>query len=237
MKIGIIGIPIQVEKRSNIIKEFFSPGLTDTLRSGTKKFIEEKNLKINVLDFGELVDSEDVLLKKDKIIGISQRGLNGMARKLKQKIEDIDLLIVYGGVHTAAYPLYHLSGRVERYDIHADNSDLDIPFHTSYFKHAAKLKPSSQISNHDLMDRILVNETDASGSIFDIDIDYLSPSVYCQLREEDVKNNFQKIKEDIRRAKPKVIGFFEFQTLDGSPEGYERLLSLVWESVKQLRIR
>jgi len=238
LSIGIIGIPIQLEKKNNITKEFFSPGLTDPLRLDTKKFIEkkskEKNLEIDVLDLGELVDSENVLSKKDKLIGIPKTRLDELARRLKQTMKNLDLVIVYGGVHTGAYILYHLSGKVERFDIHDDDYDVDIPFHTSYFRYAIKLKKPSQISNHSLVDRILVDETKASGTIFDIDVDYLSPSVYCQLKEKDVKENFQKMKEDIRKAKPRIIGFFEFQTLDGSPEGYERLLSLVWEGIKGL---
>lgn len=241
LSIGIIGIPIQLEKKHNITKEFFSPGFTDSLRLNTKDFIKkkskEKNLEINVLDLGELIDSEHVLSKIDKLIGIPKTRLDELARRLKQTIKDLDLVILYGGVHTGAYLLYHLPGRVERYDIHDDDYEVDIPFHTNYFRYAIELKKTSQISNHDLMDRILVDETEASGSIFDIDVDYLSPSVYCQLREEDVKNNFQKIKEDIRKAKPRIIGFFEFQTLDGTSEGYERLLSLVWEGVKAIKDR
>ncbi len=239
LTIGIIGIPIQLEKKHNITKEFFSSGLTDSLRLGTKKYIErkskEKALKIDVLDLDELIDSENVLSEKDELIGIPKTRLDELAQELKQRIKDIDLVILYGGVHTAAYLLYHLPGRVERYDVHDDDYEVVIPFHTSYFRHVVALKKSSEVSNHDLMDRILVDETGASGSIFDIDVDYLSPSVYCQLREEDVKNNFQKIKEDIRKAKPRIIGFFEFQTLDGSREGYERLLSLVWEGVKAIK--
>jgi hypothetical protein len=80
-----------------------------------------------------------------------------------------------------------------------------------------------------------LNETEAFGNIFDIDVDYLSPSIYCQLKEEDIKNNLQKIKENIRKAKPKIIGFFEFQNLDGSSEGYERLLSLIWEGINTIK--
>jgi hypothetical protein len=239
LSVGVIGIPIQLEKKHSITKESFSPGLTDSLRLKTKQFIEkmskEKNLEIDVLDLGELVDSEHVLSEKEKLIGIPKKRLDELAQRLKQRIKDMDLVIFYGGVHTAAYLLYHLPGRVERYDIHDDDYEVDMPFHTSYFKHAIELKKPSQISNHDLMDRILVDETEASGSIFDIDVDYLSPSVYCQLREEDVKNNFQKIKKDICKAKPKIIGFFEFQTLDGTSEGYKRLLSLVWEGIKAIR--
>lgn len=241
LSIGIIGIPIQLEKKNNITKEFFSPGLTDPLRSGTKEFIKrmnkERNLEIDVLDLGELVDPENISSKKGKLIGIPKTKLDKLAPLLEQRIKDVDLIIVYGGAHTAAYLLYHLPGRVERYDIHDDDYEVDIPFHTSYFRHVIALKKPSQVSNHDLMDRILVDKTEASGSIFDIDVDYLSPSVYCQLREEDVKNNFQKIKEDIRKAKPRIIGFFEFQTLDRSNEGYERLLSLVWEGVKAIKGR
>lgn len=239
LSIGIVGIPIQLEKKHNIKKEFFSPGLTDPLRLGTKEFIEkmskERNLEIDVLDLGELIDSKKVLSEKDKLIGIPKTRLDELAQRLKQSIKDLDLVILYGGVHTGAYILYHFPGRVERYDIHDDDHEVDIPFHTSYFRHTIELKKPSQVSNHDLMDRILADETEASGSIFDIDVDYMSPSVYCQLREEDVKNNFQKIKEDIKRAKPRIIGFFEFQTLDGTPEGNERLLSLVWESVKAIK--
>jgi len=241
LSIGIIGIPIQLEKKHNITKEFFSSGLTDPLRLGTKEFIEkmskEKNLEISVLDLGELVDSEHVLSEKGKLIGIPKSRLDELAQRLKQTTKNLDLVIVYGGVHTAAYLLYHLPGRIERYDIHEDDYEVDIPFHTSYFRHVTKLKKLSQISKHDLMDKILVDETEASGNIFDIDVDYLSPSVYCQLREEDVKDNLQKIKQDIRKARPKIIGFFEFQTLDGSSEGYERLLSLVWEGVKAIKGR
>lgn len=241
LSIGIIGIPIQLEKKYNITKEFFSPGLTDSLRSSTKKFIEKKNkergLEIDILDLGELVDSENISSKKGKLIGIPKTKLDKLAPSLEQRIKDVDLVILYGGVHTAAYLLYHLPGRVERYDIHDDDYEVDIPFHTSYFRHVVALKKPSQISNHDLVDRILVDETEASGSIFDIDVDYLSPSIYCQLREEDVKNNLQKIKEDIRKAKPRIIGFFEFQTLDGSNEGHERLLSLAWEGVKAIKDR
>lgn len=238
--VGIIGVPIQLEKKKNITKEFFSPGLTDYLRLNTKEFIEkkskEKKLEINVLDLGELIDSEhDLSKKKNNLIGISKARLDDLAQRLKQSIKDLDFIIVYGGVHTSAYVLYHLPGIVERYDIHDDDYEVDFPFHTSYFRYATGLKPSSQISNHGLMDKILLNETEASGNIFDIDIDYLSPSIYCQLREEDIKNNYQKIKEDIHKAKPKIIGFFEFQNLDGSPEGHERLLSLVWEGINTIK--
>jgi hypothetical protein len=239
LSIGIIGIPIKLEKNKNIIKEFFSPGLTDYLRLNTKKFIEknskEKNIEINALDLGELLDSEYILSERDELIGISKTKLDELAQRLKQMIKDLDFVILYGGIHTGAYVLYHLPGRVERYDIHDDDNEVDIPFHTSYFRYVKELKPLSQISNHDLIDKILVNEAEASGNIFDIDVDYLSPSIYCQLKEEDIKNNFQKIKEDIRKTKPKIIGFFEFQNLDGSSEGYERLLSLVWEGVNTIK--
>ena len=237
--IGVIGVPIQLEKKRNSTKEFFSPGLTDSLRLGTKKFIEkmskEKNLEIDVLDLGELIDLENVLSEKDRLIGIPKSRLDELAQKLKKMIKDLDLVIVYGGIHTGAYLLYHLPGKIERYDIHNDNYEVDIPFHTSYFRHATGLKKPSEVSNHDLMDKILSDETEACGSIFDIDIDYLSPSVYCQLKEEDVKNNFQKIKEDIRKAKPRIIGFFEFQNLDGTAKGQEKLLSLAWEGVKTIK--
>ena len=230
LSIGIVGIPIQLEKKHVTIKEFFSPGLTDSLRLGTKNFIEkkskEKNLEINVLDLGELIDSERSLSEKDKLIGIPKSRLDKLARKLKQMIEDLDLVIVYGGVHTAAYLLYHLPGRVERYDIHDDDYEVNFPFHTSYLRHAIRLKKSSQISSHDLMDSILLDETEASGNIFDIDADYLCPSVYCQLKKEDVKNNLQKIKKDIRKAKPKIIGFFEFQSLDKTE--HKKILEIVW---------
>ena len=239
LSIGIVGIPIQLEKKHNIIKEFFCLGLTDFLRLKTKKFIEGKSgemgLEINILDLGELANSEKVLSKKDTLTGISKSSLDRLAQNLKQTVKDVDIVIIYGGVHTAAYPLYHLPGRVERYDIHDDDHEIGFPFHTSYFRHASELKKSSQISNHSLMDKILVDETEASGNIFDIDTDYLSPSVYCQLREEDVKNNLQKIKEDIRKAKPSIIGFFEFQAIDITSEGFESLLSLVWEGVKAIK--
>jgi len=232
--IGVIGIPIQLEKKHNSTKEFFSPGLTDHLRVSTKEFIEkgnkEKNLKIEVLDLGELVNLENVLSKKDKLIGIPKSKLDELARKLKQTIKDLDLVIVYGGVHTAAYLLYHLPGRVERYDIHDDDYEVNFPFHTSYLRHAIRLKKSSQISNHDLMGSILLDETEASGNIFDIDADYLCPSVYCQLRKEDVKNNLKKIKKDIRKAKPKIIGFFELQSLDKTE--HKKILEIVWCGIK-----
>lgn len=232
MRIGIVGIPIRLKKEQNITKEFFSPGFTDSLRLNTKKFIEEKSPEIDVLDLGEIIDEKNALSKKDEIIGILKSRLDELAQELKQKIKDFDLVIVYGGVHTAAYLLYHLPGKVERYDIHDDDHEVDIPIYTSYFRHATKLKKPSQISNHSLIDKILLDDTEASGNIFDIDVDYLSPSVYCQLKEEDIKKNFKKIKQDIKKAKPNIIGFFEFQTLDKTTEGYKRLLSLIWERIQ-----
>lgn len=239
--IGIIGVPIQIERKHANTKEFFSSGMTDSLRLGTKKFIEKKskeeNLEINVLDLGELTDSKNVLTEKDKLIGVPKERLDELSQELKQKIKDLDFVILYGGIHTGAYILYNLPGRIERYDIHEDDYETEMPFHTSYFKHAITVKDRSQISNHDLMSKILLDETEASGNIFDIDIDYLSPSVYCQLKEQDVKNNFQKIKEDIKKAKPRIIGFFEFQSLDGTSEGYERLLSLIWEGIEAIKDR
>jgi len=237
ISIGIIGIPIQLEKKYNTTKEFFSPGLTDPLRLDTKKCIKEKskkeNVKIDIVDLGELTDERTT--SEGNLTGIPKSSLDELAQELKQITKDIDLLIVYGGVHTAAYLLYHLPGRVERYDIHDDDYEVNIPFHTSYLRHVIELKKSSQISNHNLIDKILVDETEASGSIFDIDADYLNPSIYCQLRDEDVKNNLEKIKQDIRKAKPRIIGFFEFQTLDESTKIYERLLSLVWEGIKAIK--
>jgi hypothetical protein len=241
LSVGIVGIPIHLEKNHGILKESFFFGLTNHLRSNTEKYIKQKakeeKIQLEVRDLGELVDTNSNLQKNNNIIGISKISLDGLSRGLKKKIESVDFLIVYGDAHTGAYLLYHLPGGVERFDIHDDDNEVEIPFHTSYMRFATEIKPISQVSNHgwdDLLDGILESNSskDFQSSVFDVDIDYFTSTEYCKLTKEKIEEQIQKIKSTIRRAKPKVIGFFEYQTLDGSLEGQQRLLDIVWEGVK-----
>jgi hypothetical protein len=241
LSIGIVGIPITIEKSHGILKEFFVSGLTNSLRETTKKFIEKnlkkENIQATVVDLGELMDKKNSFLEEKGLIGIPKPRLDELAQELKERIKNVDFVVVLGGVHTGAYLLYHLPGRVERFDLHDDDNKLGIPFHTSYLRQASELKSSLQILNHgwpDLLDGILDDEPvdEPPGKIFDIDVDYYTSTEYCKLTEERIKKHVQRIKSRIKKAKPKVIGFFEFQTLDGSSEGRERLLSLIWEGVK-----
>jgi hypothetical protein len=241
LSIGIVGIPIQLEKSHGILREFFVTGLTDSLRASAKGFIEEnlkrEEIQATIVDLGELISEKNYSSENDRLIGIPKTRLDELAQEFEERIKNVDFVVVFGGVHTGAYLLYHLPGRVERFDLHDDDDKLEVPFHTSYLRHASELKDSLQVLNHswpDLLDGILDDEpvNEPPGKIFDIDVDYYTSTEYCKLTEERIKKHVQRIKSRIEKAKPKVIGFFEFQTLDGSSEGRERLLSLIWEGVK-----
>jgi len=238
---GIIGIPILLERKNNTIREFFKPGLTDNLRKKIIEFVssngQKNGIQVDILDLKELVDeNNDSYFKKDDLIGISRISLDNLAEEFKKRINGLDFVVVIGGIHTGAYLLYHLAEKVERYDLHEDNNNIDLIFHTSYMKHAIELKKSLHISNHgwqDLLDGIFgVNVMGTPGRIFDIDVDYYTSTEYCRMTEERMKTNFQNIILTIRKAKPKILGIFEYQTLDGSQDGYERLQTLVLEGIK-----
>lgn len=234
-----MGIPIQLEKSHGILKEFFAPGLTDQLRKTTKEFIEknlkEKKIQANVTDLGEILSKEDHFSKDNELIGISKSCLDGLAKELKRRIKGMDFLIVYGGIHTGAYLLYHLPGKVERFDFHEDDNDISIPFHTSYMKYANSLKDSSQVSTHswtDLLDGVLDAKPVGKpiGKIFDIDVDYYTSTEYCKIKGDDEEHNFNRIISAVQKAKPVVIGLFEFQRLDKS--GYKKMLEIVWSGIR-----
>jgi len=239
LKIGIIGIPIQLEKKQKRLSEFFKPGLTDFLRAKTKKFIQTKikgeNILIKILDLGELFDKKYKLASDGELVGISKSCLDKLVEELKRKMEGIDFLIVYGGAHTGGYLLYNLPGKIERFDLHEDDDNINIPFHTSYMNYVSTIKDHSDLSNHNLpglLDEIFDRSSvDANvGRIFDIDIDYYNSTEYCKLKKEDEERNFNRIISAIKKAKPKVIGLFEFQRLNKNE--YEKMLEIVWQGIK-----
>jgi hypothetical protein len=240
LKIGVIGIPISLEKKGGIIKEYFKPGFTDELRKKIIEFIslnsQKNGIKVSITDLKELLaKNDDLYSKKNNLIGISKNSLDKLVEELKEKIRGLDFVVILGGVHTGAYLLYHFSENVERYDIHDDDDETDLIFNTSYMKHALNLKKPIQISNHgwqDLLEGIFeVKNLGTSGKIFDIDIDYYASTKYCKMSKEKMDSNFQNIISAIRRGKPKILGLFEYQTLDRSEEGYEKLQNLVWEGI------
>jgi hypothetical protein len=240
LKIGVIGIPIVLENKNGIIKEYFKPGFTNELRAKLIEFIssnsKKNGIKVDISDLKELIDeSNNSYLKKDNLIGISKNSLDKLAEELKENIEGFDFIVVLGGIHTGAYLLYHFSEKVERYDIHEDDNEIDLIFHTSYMKHAIELNQSIEISNHgwqDLLEGIFEIKTIVKpGRIFDIDVDYYASTEYCKMPKEKMDSNFQNIISAIRRGKPKILGLFEYQTLDGSEDGYEKLQNLVWEGI------
>ena len=238
LSIGIVGIPIKL-KENEILEEFFSLGLTDDLRLKTKRFLESKSKKeriqVEVKDLTELMGNEEKTESKEfKLIGISKKCLDELTKEFKRKIKEFDLVIVYGGVHTAAYLLYSLPGKVERFDLHSDNQELEIPFHTSYMNFVKKDK--SQITKHewtDLFDGIFDEkpEKKSRAEIFDIDVDYFSPTRYCKLTQESIEKQVERIKSKIRESRPKVIGIFETQNLIKKKD-FERVTNLIWEGVK-----
>jgi hypothetical protein len=240
LKMGIIGIPIIVGKKNNKTREFFKSGLTDGLRTRIIEFVssncQKNGIRVDILDLKELVDeSKDSCFELDDLAGISRTSLDNLAEEFKKRINGLDFVTVIGGIHTGAYLLYHLTENVERYDIHEDNNDIDLIFHTSYMKHAIELKKSLHISNHgwqDLLgDIFVIKSIENLGKIFDIDVDYYTSTEYCRMTEERTTTNFQNVVLAIRKAKPKILGIFEYQTLDGSKDGYERLQTLVWEGI------
>lgn len=240
LKIGVIGIPIILEKKGGIIKEYFKPGFTDDLRKKIIEFIslngQKSGIKVNITDLKELLTKNDnSYLKKNNLIGISKNSLEKLAEELKERIKGLDFIILLGGVHTGAYLLYHFSEKVERYDIHEDDDEIDLIFHTSYMKHAIELNKSMEVSNHgwqDLLEGIFeVKTIEKPGKIFDIDIDYYASTKYCKMSKEKMDSNFQNIISAIRRGKPKILGLFEYQSLDKSEGGYEKLQNLVWEGI------
>jgi len=235
LTVGIIGIPIQLERKHNKSTESFAPGLTDHLRSKTKEFIERKSkevkIKADVQDLGELFDNNDNLSSDGELTGISKSCLDRLAEELKRKMKGINFLIVFGGIHTGAYLLYHLPGEVERFDLHEDDNDINIPFHTSYMKYATILKNPSQIFNHDWTDILETRlEDEPVGKLFDIDIDYYVSTEYCKFKKADEKQNFNRIISAIQKTKPRVIGLFEFQKLDKTE--YKKMLEIVWNGIK-----
>ena len=236
MKVGIIGIPIVLEKKNNKIREYFEPGYTDELRLKLIEFIssnsQKNGFKIDLSDLKELIDENNDSYSENNLIGIPKNSLDKLTEELKEIIKRFDFVAVIGGIHTGAYLLYHFSENVERYDIHEDDNEIDFIFHTSYMKHVNK---SIQIFNHDwqdLLEGILdFKDMGELGKIFDIDVDYYASTKYCKLSDEKMNSNFQNIISAIRRAEPKILGIFEYQTLDGTEGGFERIKTLVWEGI------
>lgn len=237
LTVGIIGIPIRLERKHNKSTESFAPGLTDYLRSKTKEFIERKSkkgkIKRDVQDLGELFDTNDNLSSDGELTGIPKSCLDRLAEELKRRMKGIDFLIVFGGIHTGAYLLYHLPGEVERFDLHEDDNDIDIPFHTSYMKYATILKNPSQISNHDWTDILGTRLGDEPiGKLFDIDIDYCVSTEYCKFKKADEEQNFNRIISTIQKTKPKVIGLFESQIVDKIRHG--KIMEIVWNGINYI---
>jgi len=239
LKIGIIGVPIILEKKNNTIREYFEPGYTDELRAKLIEFIssnsQKNGIKVDISDLKELIDESNDSYSENNLIGISKNSLDKLVEKLKERIKGFDFVAIVGGIHTGAYLLYHFSEKVERYDIHEDDNEINLVFHTSYMKYVIELNQSIEISNHgwqDLLEGIIdVNVIEKPGKIFDIDVDYYATTEYCKLSEEKTDSNFQNIISNIRRAKPRILGIFEYQTLDKSESGYEKLQNLVWEGI------
>jgi len=243
----IVGIPIDMFKFDEYY--YFKKNLTSQLRLGTKNSIEKRSkqqgLIVEVTDLGELVDSE---YQKRKSRYIPRRVFDNLAQNFKEIVDDFDFILVYGGVHNAAYVLYHLKDRVERYDIHDDAGRNNFIGQGSYMRYAVYLPnriKHCQVSHHgeyEILDerrwgdlgstRTGLPTEVASGKIFDIDVDYYTHTGFHLGQSIDINEERRRvagIKQAIRNARPRVIGIFEYQRLDASLRGYRRILDFAWE--------
>jgi len=248
ISVGVVGIPVDMIKFDGYY--YFNKGLTEQLRVGTQNSIEKRSkqegLIVDVTDLGELVDSE---YQKRRAGCIPRRVFDELSQHFKEIADDFDFLLVYGGVHNAAYVLYHLKGRVDRYDIHDDAGRNNFIGQGSYMRHAVylpnRIKHFCQVSHHgeyEILDerrwgnlgstRIGLPTEVASGKIFDIDVDYYTHTGFHLGQSIDIHEERRRvagIKQAIRSARPRVIGIFEYQRLDASPIGYRRILDFAWE--------
>jgi len=131
IRIGILSISTPIYTSNGVID---SNGIITEHRVFLEKFLEEqlnpyfakKEIEISVEDIGHFpfeVFPEKLYHRVDDETPIRKthtKTLESIAKKLKRERRKYDQILVLGGGHHAAWPLYHLPGKVAYVDRHAD---------------------------------------------------------------------------------------------------------------------
>ncbi len=218
--IGIIGVPIiciQMNPygRSPPTMEYQS-GLTKHPLYDIERILL-KDEGLSVVNFGEIPYQDKVLMMDD---------FKEFGQKIQRLGDGVDVLLVIGGDHTSAYPIYYFSGNVIRADHHGDafmNYWEGFNCATySYYVVNDKLKENGQIWNVGLppnphffvgFDARNVKLPKKAG-IIDIDLDVLSEEYELPHPYSCSDLKIDELSAIIARYNSKVIGIFDCINLE-----------------------
>jgi arginase family enzyme len=151
--------------------------------------------------------------------------LAAYGRRLAKLSRTYDLLLVVGGNHAAALPLYAVPGRVARFDAHTDADENPLLRNTSYVYHAVKeggLKKPGLVTHYSAEHysvkrpqepRINLGSPEqalsAEAHVVDIDVDALHRKYETATYETDAMlvSQFGPV---VMRSAPKIVGVFEY---------------------------
>lgn len=219
LKIGVVGVPFVTFQRYLGVRTRCLPGTTAEATRELAAWLNGKSAgRFKVENLGELHDLD---LPEDS--RKAEEVLNALGARLRQQAEKYDLLLLVGGSHVGAYPLYHLPGRVLRLDQHHDRDHFgneDAPHFGNYvdFVNWNELKGGKDVESFGGPGMPGLNAKKAAafkGGLLDLDLDafkadygLLNPSVAGHYGEG--KLSFKDATLAVRAAAPKAVGFFEY---------------------------
>jgi len=219
----------EIASRKSSFSETLADGVVSSLTG-------QKRIPVTVKDYGDLIESENAG-------GMKKADLARVGTALKKIASQHDLVVVLGGSHSIAYPVYHVPGKVLRMDLHADegtSSQWGQILHYGALGHAVKdgLKKPGQITQMGLIqgkkygETAEPNEKIGEHSIVDICGDAFNEyhgikSVYPSSPKGLTAIQMAlKVKE----ANPRVISFAE---IEGGNKAQEIVNLLVMQALKR----
>ena len=209
--------------------EAFVPGTTDWLREKVALRLQEsvellqRNVSVGVEDAGEFFfPSPQRFVGKT---GFAEEEMLSLAREFAEKAKGFDLVLLLGGDHAGGLLLYSLPGAVARFDQHSDACATpqkcgNEVSRNNYVCAAVRsgLKREGEIIGVGVREGQACYPLAAHAkncSVFDIDLDVLSPQYGVQTEYNKGKLSPQDIVGAIRSNRPKAIGIFEVVKGDG----------------------
>jgi len=125
LTIGLLSIPTHLAGEASSAKRnvlVYHEELKNILSNEVKKYLKSHKIKLHVVDIPVPPKpiSLDPIHMKTKGEKLERTWLKNIAKKLKLEHKKYDEILVLGGGHHAAWPLYHLPGKVAYVDQHLD---------------------------------------------------------------------------------------------------------------------
>jgi len=124
LTIGLLSVPVHlisgldVAKR-NVLK--YHNELKNVLSTEVKDYLKKQNIELRIINIqSPSFSHKKPISMKAGEEKLERTELKRLAKKLKKEYKKYDQILVLGGGHHAAWPLYHLPGKVAYVDKHLD---------------------------------------------------------------------------------------------------------------------